>query len=433
MFYWWLLFLLLKLGLVSLVPLTSDENYYWVWAQNLCLSYFDHPPFVAWLFKLGSWLPDSMLKWPAVLLGHLSLLIWGRLLSNIGFDNEQIYKWFLLVVLAPLVGLSSMVLTPDLPLLFFYSISIYAFERALTIKKLKYYLLFGLGLGLGFTSKYLILLIIPCLCIYLLVSGQYRNLSWKNLIGLLLFAILGALPVILWNYQNDWKSFRFQIDHGVGKRDWKPMWTVEYIASVLMFILPQYWFTFFKSFFISKQKLLISLSIPIILFFLFTSFRSKVEANWSQLAFLPIISLLAYCDRSRWRTLLTVFIWSGLLSTLIIYWNKPWFPSCPDKMCEPKRYFKVIDISNNYKPFMASNYQMASYLWFQKKSPVYKLYDMSRTDFFDTLPESKPNIKEFYLAKHLITEFPSWLIKENYKTELVLHIDEDLDLIRVYR
>ncbi len=76
---------------------------------------------------------------------------------------------------------------------------------------------------------------------------------------------------------------------------------------------------------------------------------------------------------------------------------------------------------------------MASFLWFNAKYPVYKLYDMSRTDFYDTLPESKPNVQEFYLAKHNQTELPSWLKENGYQSETIKNIDEELVLVRVYR
>lgn len=53
----WTLTLLLKLVLAYFIPMTPDECYYWVWSQKLQLSYLDHPPFIAWLFKLSSILP----------------------------------------------------------------------------------------------------------------------------------------------------------------------------------------------------------------------------------------------------------------------------------------------------------------------------------------------------------------------------------------
>jgi hypothetical protein len=239
--------------------------------------------------------------------------------------------------------------------------------------------------------------------------------------------------VLIWNYQNDWASFRFQLHHGVGKKAWRPIWPWEYLASVFFLIVPIYWKQMIQSIKDAKQKLLISLSMPIVIFFTITSFRSKVEANWSQLAFLPLLSLLAYYDQSRWKAKSVFVMWSILLGILLWRWNQNWYQGCPEKLCEPKRYEVVVETSKTFTPFIASNYQMASYLWFKTKTPVYKLYDMSRTDYFDTFKEAKPNEHSFYLAKHLETELPSWLKSDGYKTESIKMSDEDLVLLRVFK
>src|SRR5205085_3003638 len=36
------------------VPLIPEEAYYWMYAQHPALSYFDHPPMVAWTIALGT-------------------------------------------------------------------------------------------------------------------------------------------------------------------------------------------------------------------------------------------------------------------------------------------------------------------------------------------------------------------------------------------
>jgi len=433
MLYFWLVTLLIKCILVSIVPLTADENYYWVWSQNLALSYFDHPPFVAWLFKLGDFLPEIMLKWPAVIFGHFSFLIWFYFLENIGFNDQQRKRWFILSLLAPLVGMASLILTPDLPILFFYSMAIFSFERALKTEKLFFYILFGLSIGLGFTAKYHIVLILPCLFFYLLMQQELKKVSWKYVAISFIFAIMGAFPVIYWNYQNEWASFRFQLQHGLGNKNWKPMWPLDYLITILLFIFPAYWTVFIKAIIKNQQKLLIYLSLPIFIFFLISSFRAKVEGNWSQLAFLPTLSLVAFYDDKLWRQRSFIIFWGLSLMMLVFIWRQPRFANCPEKLCEPNRYENVIDIEKKYRPFYASSYQMASFLWFRNKRPAYKLYDMSRTDFYDTFPESKPLTNEFYLVKHNETEIPSWVKEQGYQSIIIKNIDEDLLLMRFYR
>ena len=54
--------LIIKLALAAYIPFFYDEAYYWFWGNNLRLSYYDHPPFVSYLYFLGQgfdWLADK--------------------------------------------------------------------------------------------------------------------------------------------------------------------------------------------------------------------------------------------------------------------------------------------------------------------------------------------------------------------------------------
>ena len=51
---------LLHLVFNSKLQIHFDEAYYWVWSQNLQLSYFDHPPMIAYLIKLTTLFSNSI-------------------------------------------------------------------------------------------------------------------------------------------------------------------------------------------------------------------------------------------------------------------------------------------------------------------------------------------------------------------------------------
>ena len=44
----------IRLLLAAHLELHFDEAYYWYWSKNLQLSYFDHPPAVAWFISAGT-------------------------------------------------------------------------------------------------------------------------------------------------------------------------------------------------------------------------------------------------------------------------------------------------------------------------------------------------------------------------------------------
>ena len=126
------------------------------------------------------------------------------------------------------------------------------------------------------------------------------------LLGLAIFS-----PVILWNAQNDWMSFRFQLSHGlavkkeVGLKYFGEYWGAQAgLVSPLMF-LALLW-AMAKSglvgFRLKKEHMLLLFwtSAPVLLFFAFTSLRSKVEANWPALAYFSAVIALAGISTEEW-------------------------------------------------------------------------------------------------------------------------------------
>src|SRR5216684_2924894 len=43
-----------RLVAAAWTPLTFDEAYYWMWSKNLAGGYYDHPPGVAFVIRLGT-------------------------------------------------------------------------------------------------------------------------------------------------------------------------------------------------------------------------------------------------------------------------------------------------------------------------------------------------------------------------------------------
>src|SRR5580698_8984319 len=44
----------LRLVAAAWTPLTFDEAYYWMWSKSLAGGYYDHPPMVAAVIRLGT-------------------------------------------------------------------------------------------------------------------------------------------------------------------------------------------------------------------------------------------------------------------------------------------------------------------------------------------------------------------------------------------
>jgi 4-amino-4-deoxy-L-arabinose transferase-like glycosyltransferase len=85
-------------------------------------------------------------------------------------------------------------------------------------------------MGLGFSSKYMMVLLPLSLLPWLFFSPGLLQKTVRHFHWIVLGALIGALPVWLWNLQNDMASLRFQAEHGLGRR-WKPSWTIHYIGA----------------------------------------------------------------------------------------------------------------------------------------------------------------------------------------------------------
>ncbi len=40
--------------MAAVLPLSFDEAYYWLWSKHLALSYYDHPPVIAYAIRAGT-------------------------------------------------------------------------------------------------------------------------------------------------------------------------------------------------------------------------------------------------------------------------------------------------------------------------------------------------------------------------------------------
>jgi 4-amino-4-deoxy-L-arabinose transferase-like glycosyltransferase len=424
--------LVLKLILAAALPLTNDEAYYWVWAQNMQLSYYDHPPFVAWLYWLGGFthfFPGGV-RWPGVLLGHATLALWLILLKPFLSERQRLY-WLLLALLSPLVGGSGIVVTPDVPLMFFYALSLWLYFIWLEKPDWRHSLAFGVAMGLGFSSKYMMVLFALSLLPLIFISSPLRQALWRNFPVLFVGAALGALPVWLWNLMHDFASLKFQAQHGLGNSFWKPSWTFEYIGVQIAFIFPiiLYWAL------CAKRQLPLVFHflawIPL-LFFLATTSRGYVEANWPIAAYPSIFALAVSSYPRNLRSLrATLTIWAILLATLlgVILAEPRWAQST--KFKEFHEFDQVIAKTRDLQPLYVRSYQMAAKMHYELGHPIYKLRGMNRRDFYDFLPESEAQGPLFYLVVNKDDRLPPEF--HNYKKTAEIPIDENFQVWKMER
>lgn len=197
-----------------LVPISTDEAYYFAWGKSPGLGYLDHPPFVAWLMAPGAGL-DSIFwaRLPAVFMALLSgCFLLGMMRKGLGLGVRSQASALALYSFSILGGIYGVIVTPDIPMLFFWSLALYEATMALTHHRWRW-LTAGLAVGLGMLGKYPMLLILP---VFFLVMIRDRR-HWASPFPYLGFAlaVLVFLPNVSWNQSQDWLSYRFQLSRGL--------------------------------------------------------------------------------------------------------------------------------------------------------------------------------------------------------------------------
>jgi 4-amino-4-deoxy-L-arabinose transferase-like glycosyltransferase len=303
---------LLYAGGFSIVP---DEAYYWQWSRYLALGYHDHPPMIAWVIHLST-----------TLFGHHAFAV--RLPSVICLAIASVYvflfshRWFsartamLSAVLTQSIlafNAGGIIATPDSPLMAAWAGASYHIARAYDEGKGYQWLLGGLWFGLGMLSKYTMGILAPLVFIFGLLHASPRQQlrrAWPYaglLVGCLMF-----LPVILWNIDNGWNTFRHAAHQsGVDQETGLHLtYLMEYIASqagllspIVFLLLLSTWFMPFTKPYRQGPWLLNYLfitSFPVVAGFALLSIHTRVEGNWPGPAYLTAAVLIcALLDRAH--------------------------------------------------------------------------------------------------------------------------------------
>lgn len=289
--------------LAATIPLGSDEAYYWDWGRDLQLSYYDHPPFVAWISSLGqlilsgkSFLQARLLVPFMHFLSSLNLIFIARLLNGKILSKNQLYMLILATQLAPIMNLGSFMLVPDVGLFFCLSIffSICSYYLVNQDKQLSIISSASIGLsaGLAVASKYHAIAMLASSALYLLFSSRkFRSLSF--MINFLVSFLFAASPVIIWNFQHDLISFGFQLQHGFAKPSFHLIWGLRIIVAQFLLCTPFVIVILAQVLSAHYHKaivgLLLSGCVPLLLLFLGVAFYKEALPHWP----LPCIIMLS--------------------------------------------------------------------------------------------------------------------------------------------
>ncbi len=328
----------IRLVTLGIAPLIPEEAYYWLYAQNPSLSYFDHPPMVAWIIALGTQVFGNtefgvrIVNTLLMLVASAALYGYGRLWFSHGVGLIAALSLHVLPVFFG-VGFFAMM---DGALIAFWALGMLAFSVAVRQGKAWGWYVAGLAVGGAMLSKYTGVFL--GFGFVLAVAGHRPWRRWflspHPYLGALI-AVVAFSPVLIWNHQHDWASFRFQFVDRYAESSFDVRHFLTFAGFQAMALTPVPLIGLFMlmwrfghrwRWLRPKSWVTICFTMPLLLVTAYKAIRYDVHMNWTLPAFLALFPALAAWagaylrrapdDRAR-RDCLRPWVWTAAICCVL--------------------------------------------------------------------------------------------------------------------
>jgi 4-amino-4-deoxy-L-arabinose transferase-like glycosyltransferase len=311
-----------RLLCAALTPLAFEECIYWIWSQHIAGGYYDQPPVTPVLIRLGTTLFGNTafgVRVFGVLLAlPASWAVWRA--SAILFGDERLGATAALYFNLTLVmAVGSIIATPDGPLVTATALLLFALAKLSETADGKWWLAIGVAFGVGMLSKFTMLFFAVSILAWLLLVPQLRQwllTPWPWLGALAALAVFS--PTLIWNAQHDWISVHRQFNRMLVDE-----WSLRYVGE---FLLAQLGLATPPIFVLgcmglvrlirgeggrpAARVLVNAMFWPIVLYFVWHSFRGRVEGNWAEPIFVAFaVAAAVAVERVQWHG-----VWAAVAS-----------------------------------------------------------------------------------------------------------------------
>lgn len=204
----------MRIVYASAIELRTDEAYYWTWSQEAALSFLDHPPGIAWLIRFGTAIfGDTTLgvRFGGIVAMLVTQLLLADIVRRLTHDVRAVVFALLMPEAALYYGLLMAKVAPDVAMIPFATAMVWSLVRLAQSNDDRWWLAAGLFGGLALLSKFTVIMFAPAVAAFLLVPDwRWRRLRSPYPWLAIVVAIAVFSPVLIWNAQHDWASFRFQ-------------------------------------------------------------------------------------------------------------------------------------------------------------------------------------------------------------------------------
>ena len=291
-------------GAVDLYP---DEAQYWLWSLTPDWGYYSKPPVVAWLIAATTHLAGNdnelSVRLAAPLLHFGTAIMIYRLAQRL-YDARIAFWSSVAYATLPGVWVSAVIMSTDAPLLFCWSVALYAFVRAREPAKGErgnegWWWLVGIASGFGLLSKYAMAYWMISALLFLIIYRDERRhlprLSMAMALALLIYA-----PNFFWNWQHGFVSYHHtEANAALGGTLFHPDKFLAFFGSqfgvfgpvlfgalILVAVLAR------RTLKERREAMLAFFALPTLAMMLVVSFLSRAEPNWSAPTYLSATVLV---------------------------------------------------------------------------------------------------------------------------------------------
>ncbi len=311
---------LMRLCMIPFAGVGDAEAYYWTWSQHPALSYYDHPPMVAWMISattaLGGNAPFFIRLGPVLVFAAASTLVY-RLATDVSGRRRVGLAALVLFQLTPAFAIGGQGANPDVPLGLLWLLTAWLLWHATTGEKRAWAWLAGLSLGLAFLSKYFAVLLALSAALWL-SRREYRH-WWRRheSYGAILLALACTVPVILWNVQHDWASVRLHFTRHAAA-GFTLRQAGMFLGGQVLYYSPLLWGAYLYALVVAARRglrgredvapkrsrayaFVAILSLPALSFFTVVGFWTpESEPHWTAMGYVPLVLAAAMLWDERW-------------------------------------------------------------------------------------------------------------------------------------
>ena len=306
--------LVVRLLVAAILGPGFDEAHYYSYSLRPALSYFDHPPFVAFLAGLFPNMTGTVspltIRIGAIILFTATGLLFYRL-SRIWLPEKEALIAYCLFNFVPLFFFcAGTMILPDAGLAFFWVVTLLLLKRLIFDQaRTGTWVLAGIMTGCSLLCKYHGALLGFSLALYLLVVRPNAFLTrGPYLYGL--SAVITSLPVLVWNVGHGFVSFAFQggrilgaslsFKHFLVAVGGQTLYLTPFIFVPLVYVM---WQTFVRGLLRKEEEyrfLFFFGTIPVLVFNLI-SVTKPVLPHWTLPGYIILMIPLARFIEEQWE------------------------------------------------------------------------------------------------------------------------------------